>query len=44
VRPGQPVTVTVDTYPDAKWHGTVESMSPAAEQQFSMLPAQNTSG
>jgi membrane fusion protein, multidrug efflux system len=44
VRPGQPVTATVDTYPDAEWHGTVESISPAAAQQFSLLPAQNTSG
>ena len=44
VRPGQPVTVTVDTYPDAEWHGTVASISPAAAQQFSLLPAQNTSG
>jgi membrane fusion protein (multidrug efflux system) len=44
VQPGQPVTVTVDTYPDAEWHGTVESISPAAAQQFSLLPAQNTSG
>ena len=44
VRPGQPVTVTVDTYPNADWHGTVESISPAAAQQFSLLPAQNTSG
>jgi membrane fusion protein (multidrug efflux system) len=44
VRPGQPVTVTVDAYPDAQWHGTVESVSPAAAQQFSLLPAQNTSG
>jgi membrane fusion protein (multidrug efflux system) len=44
VRPGQAVTVTVDTYPDVEWHGTVESISPAAAQQFSMLPAQNTSG
>jgi membrane fusion protein (multidrug efflux system) len=44
VRAGQPVTVTVDTYPDAKWHGTVESISPAAAQEFSLLPAQNTSG
>jgi membrane fusion protein (multidrug efflux system) len=44
VRPGQPVTVTVDTYPDAEWHGIVESISPAAAQQFSLLPAQNTSG
>jgi membrane fusion protein, multidrug efflux system len=44
VRPGQPVTATVDTYPDAEWHGVVESISPAAAQQFSLLPAQNTSG
>ena len=35
VRPGQPVTVTVDTYPDLEWHGTVESISPAAAQEFS---------
>jgi len=44
VRPGQPVTVTVDTYPNADWHGVVENISPAAAQQFSLLPAQNTSG
>jgi membrane fusion protein (multidrug efflux system) len=44
VRPGLSVTVTVDTYPDATWHGIVESISPAAAQQFSLLPAQNTSG
>jgi membrane fusion protein (multidrug efflux system) len=44
VRPGQPVTVTVDTYPNAVWRGVVESVSPAAAQQFSLLPAQNTSG
>ena len=44
VHAGQPVTVTVDTYPDAVWHGTVQSISPAAAQEFSLLPAQNTSG
>jgi membrane fusion protein, multidrug efflux system len=44
VRPGQPVTVTVDTYPDSQWRGTVGSISPAAAQEFSLLPAQNTSG
>ena len=44
VRPGQPATVTVDTYPDVEWHGVVESVSPAAAQEFSLLPAQNTSG
>jgi membrane fusion protein (multidrug efflux system) len=36
--------VTVDTYPDVEWRGTVESISPAAAQEFSLLPAQNTSG
>jgi len=44
VRPGQAVTVTVDTYPGRTWHGTVESISPAAAQEFQLLPAQNTSG
>jgi len=44
VRSGQPVTVTVDTYPNREWHGTVESISPAAAQEFALLPAQNTSG
>ena len=44
VRVGQPVDVTVDTYPGASWHGAVESISPAAAQRFSLLPAQDTSG
>jgi membrane fusion protein, multidrug efflux system len=44
VRSDQPVTVTVDTYPNAQWKGTVQSISPAAAQEFSLLPAQNSSG
>ena len=44
VRTGQPVEISVDTYPSVKWKGIVESISPAASQQFSLLPAQNTSG
>jgi membrane fusion protein, multidrug efflux system len=44
VRAGQPVTITVDTYPNLQWRGTVESVSPAAAQEFALLPAQNTSG
>jgi len=44
VRPGQKTTITVDTYPGIVWHGEVDSISPAAAQQFSLLPAQNTSG
>jgi membrane fusion protein, multidrug efflux system len=44
VQPGQPVTVMVDMYPGIEWRGIVESISPAAAQEFSLLPAQNTSG
>jgi membrane fusion protein (multidrug efflux system) len=44
VKPGQPATVTVDTYPDVAWHGTVQSISPASGSSFSLLPAQNTTG
>jgi len=44
VRAGRPAVVSVDTYPDRQWAGTVESISPAAAQEFSLLPAQNTSG
>ena len=43
-RPGDPVTVTVDAYPGQTLHGTVQSISPATDQQFSLLPAQNSSG
>jgi membrane fusion protein (multidrug efflux system) len=44
VRPGEPATITVDTYPGQEWRGTVASISPAAQSEFSLLPAQNTSG
>jgi membrane fusion protein (multidrug efflux system) len=44
VRPDQMVTVTVDTYPGRVWQGEVASISPAASEEFSLLPAQNTSG
>jgi membrane fusion protein (multidrug efflux system) len=44
VKPGQQVTVDVDTYPGAQWAGTVESISPASASSFSLLPAENTSG
>jgi membrane fusion protein (multidrug efflux system) len=44
VHVGQPVTVTADTYPDVTWRGRLASISPAAAQEFSLLPAQNTSG
>jgi membrane fusion protein (multidrug efflux system) len=44
VREGQPVTITVDTYPGQSWNGVVESISPASGSEFSILPAQNSSG
>ena len=44
VAPGQPATVTVDTFPGSRWEGEVASLSPATQAQFSLLPAQNASG
>jgi membrane fusion protein (multidrug efflux system) len=43
-KPGNPVSITVDTYPGQVWSGTVESVSPASSSEFSVLPAQNSSG
>lgn len=44
VKPGDPVDISVDTYPGRVWKGTVESISPASGSEFSILPAQNSSG
>jgi membrane fusion protein (multidrug efflux system) len=44
VKPGQPVTVTVDTYPDLTWKGSVDSISPATGAAYSVIPAQNATG
>jgi membrane fusion protein (multidrug efflux system) len=44
VAPGQPATVTVDAYPGKTWHASVESLSPASGNEFSVLPAENSSG
>lgn len=44
VRDGQAATITVDTYPGATWKGIVQSVSPASSSEFSILPAQNSSG
>jgi len=44
VKPGDKVDVTVDTYPGRVWTGEIESISPVSGSEFSVLPAQNTSG
>ncbi len=44
VKLGDPVHVTVDTYPGRVWKGVVQSIAPASGAEFSVLPAQNASG
>jgi len=44
VKAGDPVDVTVDTYPGRVWKGVVASLAPNSGSEFSVLPAQNTSG
>lgn len=44
VRPGQPVKLRVDTYPDRQWQGVVDSLSPATGAEFALIPAQNAVG
>jgi membrane fusion protein, multidrug efflux system len=44
VKSGDTVTVTVDTYPGRRWKAVVSSIAPNSGSEFSVLPAQNTSG
>lgn len=44
LQPGQAVSVRVDTFPDQVWQAHVASITPATGAQFSLLPAQNSSG
>jgi len=44
VADGQSATVTVDAYPGVVWIAKVESLSPASGNEFSVLPAENSSG
>ena len=44
LRPGQKVTIDVDTFPDRAFRGTVAAVSPGTGAQFSILPPQNASG
>jgi len=42
--PGQPVTVSVDAFPDHQFKAVVESLSPGTGAQFAILPPQNSTG
>jgi len=44
MRPGQPVEVRIDAYPDRKLTGHVDSVQPGSGTAFSLLPAENATG
>jgi membrane fusion protein, multidrug efflux system len=44
MRPGQPVTLEIDAYPDRAIRGHVASVQPGSGTAFSLLPAQNATG
>jgi membrane fusion protein (multidrug efflux system) len=44
IRPGQPVSISVDMYPGREFQGEVDSINGASGVAFSLLPPQNASG
>jgi membrane fusion protein (multidrug efflux system) len=44
MRPGQPVTLHIDAYPERAIHGHVASVQPGSGTAFSLLPAENATG
>jgi membrane fusion protein, multidrug efflux system len=44
LRVGQKVALSIDSFPDRTFTGTVVSVSPGTGAQFSILPAQNATG
>jgi membrane fusion protein, multidrug efflux system len=44
VKPGDHVDISIDTYSGRTFDGIVQSVSPAAGSEFSVIPAENTTG
>ena len=44
MRPGQPVDIAIDAYPDKSFHGRVDSVQAGSGTAFSLLPAENATG
>ena len=44
MRPGQPVTITVDAYPDLKLKGHVDSIQLGTGSRFTAFPPENATG
>ncbi|MER9654226.1 HlyD family secretion protein [Mesorhizobium sp. M0152] len=44
MRPGQPVDIDIDAYPEKSFHGRVDSIQAGSGTAFSLLPAENATG
>jgi membrane fusion protein (multidrug efflux system) len=44
MRPGQPVDLKVDAYKGVTFHGVVDSINPASQNTYALVPAQNSTG
>jgi len=44
LKPGQPVRISVDAYPDRHFSGRIERIGNAASGEFALLPSPNPSG
>jgi membrane fusion protein, multidrug efflux system len=44
MRPGEPVTLKIDAYPERTIHGHIASVQPGSGTAFSLLPAENATG
>ena len=44
MRPGEPVTLHIDAYPERAIHGHVASVQPGSGTAFSLLPVENATG
>lgn len=44
IKVGQDVDITVDAYKGTTFHGTVQTIAPASQNTFSLVPAQNATG
>ncbi len=44
MHPGQPVDIKVDAYPGMVFHGKVDSINPASQNTYALVPAQNATG
>jgi len=44
MRPGQPVSIAIDAYPDRTFAGHVDSIQSGSGTAFSLLPAENATG